>query len=172
MVPDQEPSQIKYAYSTARSLHGELAGFRDTAMTKAELEKAKEAGYLLAVAPEGLPKANGWYQVCHDTASFKSISEEEATSLKKAERWDEVLYVNQGAVIAAEESRPLALGVGYNKGRGNLYVGNWPDLPARVALVKPEAAMLRVEDGKASQVTFRNGDRQLLSDVAEVQEIE
>ncbi len=149
-VPDQELRPVREAYGTAKSLHGELAGFIDTVMNRTELERAKKEVYLLAVAHNGLPEIAGWYQVYRETARFNPMSDEDATGFMNEGRWDEVLYVNQNAVNAAKESRPLVLRVYYDcMGMVYLYADDWPGYVARVALVKPEVArMLRLGDGE------------------------
>ena len=171
-VPNQELKPVKYAYETARLLNGDLANIKETVMNKGELEKARR-NYLLAVAGEGLPEVEGWYQVNRETASIDSITPDVAAQLRNEGRWNAVLYVNQSAINAAREKRPVALDVSYYGFRRYLDADDWPGDVARVALAKPEVArMLRLEEGEILQVTFRNGEKQPLSDVAEATVLE
>ena len=136
VVPDLEPSPVRFAYWTARSLHAELAGLKETVMTgKDELEKIKGKYYPAAVAHEGLPETKGYHQVNRETASLKSITDDEAATLMTAGRWDEVLHVSERAISAAKECRPITLDVGSNEHGWYLYADDWPDALSRVVVV-------------------------------------
>lgn len=138
-MPDQELKPVIDAYNTAKYvLRGELANFKETIMDGAELEKAKERGYPLAVDCKGMPRINGWYQVDRRTATYESIFQIRAEELIRAGRWSEILRVNQSAVTAAYSSRPLTIffGDGVNGGCFLNACGHSITL-ARVVLVKP-----------------------------------
>jgi len=112
ILPDQSPTQIGHAFATADSLGGTLATFKETISNTHILEIAKANGYSLAVDPKDLPRQKGWYQIVRDNDTrFKPISEKEAESFTKDKRWGEVLCVNENAVNAARDRRPVLLGV-------------------------------------------------------------
>lgn len=142
-IPEQTPRPVKSAHKTAKSLDKDsrLATFAETIQDVQILKDVKgDMKYLftpLAVDSKGLPKEAGWYQVTREKeVCFASISDNEARALKNTNRWDEVLYVNEGAVNAAIEGRPIALGLGYGGGGWLIGAGDWPNVDARVALVK------------------------------------
>ncbi len=138
-VPEQSDKPVRYAHETAKALNKEsrLATFAETVNDKQILAKANRK-YLLAVDSKDLPANAGWYLVQRqtDNISVEPTSGKQAQVLINEGRWDEALYVNQSAVNAAKESRPLVLLAG--GGMGYLDAFGWPDLDARVVLVKLE----------------------------------
>jgi hypothetical protein len=74
--------------------------------------------------------------------------EDKAKELIKEGRWNGVLYVNQSAITAAAEKRPIALNVDCDGlSRRCLNANGWSDNGARVALVKgakPEPKLVDV----------------------------
>ena len=112
-MPEQSSKPVMDAYATAKSLRGTLATLKETIFDTQILTNAKEGRYLLAVDSKDLPTVPKWHKVIRDkntnSVNFESISEKEANSLINADRWNEVLYVNESAIKAAKEQRPVAL---------------------------------------------------------------
>ncbi len=168
IVPEQTPSPVKSARETARSLGGILATFDEAAADVGALAKAKEGKYLLAVDSTGMPKEEGWHLVIRENGkiTFKSIKEKEADKIISKGRYDEVLYVNESALKAAKEERPVALDF-VNGGRRYLGAVDWAGCGARVALSSQASeasapqitSILRVENKDQTVVlTSPNGD--------------
>lgn len=160
-VPDQTPTYVRDAHETAKKLGGTLASFDAVTMNVVELQKAK-TNYVLAVDPKNMPKEAGWHRVDRDTENnritFVSITGTAATELIGARKEFDVLYVNQSAVDAANEGRPVVLGaLPVNWDGRCLDASGWPDdRVALVALSSPsqaDSAAAAPQNGAASNST-------------------
>jgi hypothetical protein len=153
-VPEQSLKPVKDAYATVKALGEDLrlGTFTETVCDTQLL--INNRGNLLAVDSKDLPKnkkgeyQEGWFQIIRADGeiSYKSISEKESKAFRTEEHWQDVLYVDSSAVKAANEKRPIALGVvGWD--RRCLLADGWPNDVARVALVKgakPEPKLVDV----------------------------
>ncbi len=139
-VPEQTSKPVREAHTTAKVLNKDsrLATVAEAIHDTQTLRNAK-GRYLLAVDSKNLPANAGWYLVQRqtDNISFKPMFGKQAQILINEGRWDEVLYVNQSAVNAAKESRPLVLLFYGNGLMWYLVANDWPDVDARVALANP-----------------------------------
>ncbi len=94
-------------------------------MDLSTLREAKEDRNLLAVDSSGVPKEKGWHEVVRTDSgvSFKPINEKQAQALIDQNRWHDVLHVNESAIKASEEKRPVALDAYYWVGRYPFSIG-------------------------------------------------
>lgn len=110
------------------------------------LSEAKGGRYLLALSPKGLDGMKaGWHQVMrepHKAAYLKSVTKNNAIRLMREGKWHDVLYVDQCAMDAKQEGRPIALDAFSGQ---FLFADEWPDCYAIVALaeLKPEELLRR-----------------------------
>jgi len=182
-VPKQSLKPAWDAYATAKSLGGILATFKETLSDTQILQKAKEGRYLLALDPKDLPQKDGWHRVVRaNEVSFEPVSKKEATSLRNADRWNEILYVNESAINAAKSSRPVTLGADNCNfsGRRCLIADDWSDGDSRVAVkLEPKqevatqlAKHLRLAEGETLEVITRDNEKVHLQNVLEVKVLE
>lgn len=119
---EQEPNPIEEAHRTAMLLGGVLTGVKETLTAyRYELEKAKKEGYLLVVAQDALPEAEGWYRVNRKKASIDPITQAAADEFLSAGYWYEILHVDKSVACPVKSSRPLALGIECNE-NGRWYI--------------------------------------------------
>ncbi len=146
-VPDgQALTPVRDAFQTAKSLGGPLWTATEAIGDVGELAKAKEGGYILAVDPKDLPRTEGWYIITRKdgkvTYEFikpkrgEDIPEKIGMLLSKG-RYNEVLYITERAIKAAEKGGAVALSIDYycyGRIRRRLYINDRPNVGARVGL--------------------------------------
>lgn len=138
-VPEQQLSRVRDARETAKSLlegTHPLATSKEVIMSVDEIAKAKEGGYALAMDPKGLPKTAGWHQIIRNDneVTYSAIDETAARELMAAERYNEVLFVQESALNAEKEGNPSALDISKFEKWERLRAVYSADMSCKVAL--------------------------------------